>query len=582
LSEQGCNYSFIHNLKEYFMKISKAFIPTLKEVPADANIPSHQLMLRAGLMRQLTAGVYSYLPLGLRAMTKAMNIVREEMNAIGGQELLLPALNPESLWIQSGRRHVPNFILSIKERDLVLAPTHEEVIGYIASMHIQSYKDLPQIWYQIQTKFRNEPRPRSGVLRGRQFIMKDAYSLDRSWEDLDKSYDAQGAAYKKIFQRCGISFFIVGASSGAMGGTGSQEFMIESEFGEDTTALCPACGYAANLEVATSTMPKGNRVENSEPLKELHTPHVKTIDQLIEFLKIEPSRFAKSLVYRYDKKPLLILMMGNDQLNESKLTAALGGGDASPMGADELVSITGADGGSIGPIELKGFHIIADKRLEGANGLISGANRNDYHIANIDLTRDANVEGYYDLRSIESGEPCPKCSQPLKISHAIELGHIFKLGTKYSDTLNISYLDESGKAKPVIMGSYGIGMERIVACYIEQHHDKDGIVWNTALAPYQIHLIAVNMNSSDVVSASEKIYNQLTESGVEILFDDRMNITPGFKFKDADLLGMPFQVIVGDKGLKNGQIEIKRRKTGERSLVKLEEAVAEIKKILVE
>ena len=538
-------------------------------------------MLRAGFMRQLTAGVYSYLPLGLRAITNAMKSVREEMNAIGGQELLLPALNPESLWIQSGRRNVPNFILSIKERDLVLAPTHEEVIGYIAKMHIQSYKDLPQTWYQIQTKFRNEPRPRSGVLRGRQFIMKDSYSLDRSWEDLDHSYEAHAEAYRKIFGRCGLKFFIVGASSGAMGGTGSQEFMIESEFGEDTTALCDQCGYAANLEVAASNLPKVSRVETGE-LKELYTPNVKTIDQLVEFLKIDQSQFAKSLVYRHNGKPLLILMMGNDQLNESKLTAALGGGDASPMGAEELLALTGADGGSIGPINLNGFKIIADKRLEGVNGLISGANRNDYHIANINLVRDAKVEGYYDLRSIEAGEPCPKCLAPLKISNAIELGHIFKLGTKYSDALNITYLDEGGKANPVIMGSYGIGMERIVACYIEQNHDKDGIIWNKALAPYQIHLIAVNVNSKDVIAASDRIYNQLCSAGVEVLFDDRANITPGFKFKDADLLGMPLHVIVGDKGLKNGQIEIKRRRTGERILVKLEDAVAEIQKLLAE
>ena len=275
-------------------------------------------------------------------------------------------------------------------------------------------------------------------------------------------------------------------------------------------------------------------------------------------------------------------MMGNDQLNESKLTAALDGGDALPMDAEELLALTGADGGSIGPINLKGFRIIADKRLEGCNGLISGANRNDYHIANIDLARDAKVDGYYDLRSIEAGEPCPKCSAALKISNAIELGHIFKLGTKYSDTLNITYLDENGQAQPVIMGSYGIGMERIVACYIEQNHDKDGIVWNKALAPYKIHLIAVNMNSSDVVTASERIYKQLTDDGVDVLFDDRANITPGFKFKDADLLGMPFQIIVGDKGLKNGQVEIKRRSTGERIMMKLEDANGEINKLLAE
>jgi prolyl-tRNA synthetase len=564
------------------MRLSKAFVPTLKEVPADATIPSHKLMLRAGFMRQLTSGVYSYLPLGYRVMMKAMNIVREEMNAIGGQEFLLPALNPESLWIQSGRRSVPNFILSIKERDLVLAPTHEEVIGYIASMHIQSYKDLPQTWFQIQTKFRNEPRPRSGVLRGRQFIMKDSYSLDRSWEDLDKSYETHAEAYKKIFTRCGIKYFVVGASSGAMGGTGSQEFMIESEFGEDTTALCPKCGYAANMEVATSKVSAVGCVENNEPMKDIHTPNVKTIDELVAFLKVDHSRFAKSLVYRHDKKPLLILMMGNDQLNESKLTAALGSANFSPIGAEELVALTGADGGSIGPVNLKGFRIIADKRLEGANGLISGANRNDYHIANIDLKRDAIIDGYFDLRTIEAGEPCPKCSSTLKISNAIELGHIFKLGTKYSDSLNIAYLDESGKSQPVIMGSYGIGMERIVACYIEQNNDKDGMIWNKALAPYLVHLIAVNTNSEEVLKESNKIYDQLLAAGVDVLFDDRSNMSPGFKFKDADLLGMPFHVIIGDKGLKNGQIEIKRRKTGERIMIKLEDAIPEIQKFLQE
>ena len=564
------------------MRLSKAFVPTLKEVPADATIPSHKLMLRAGFMRQLTSGVYSYLPLGYRAMMKAMNIVREEMNAIGGQELLLPALNPESLWVQSGRRNIPNFILSIKERDLVLAPTHEEVIGYIASLHIQSYKDLPQIWYQIQTKFRNEPRPRSGVLRGRQFIMKDAYSLDRSWEDLDKSYDSQAEAYKKIFTRCGIKFFIVGASSGAMGGTGSQEFMIESEFGEDTTALCPTCGYAANLEVAASSVAKVGRVESSEPLKDIHTPNIKTINDLVEFLKVDQSRLAKSLVYRHNGKPLLILMMGNDQLNESKLTAALDGGEFAPIGAEDLLALTGADGGSIGPVNLKGFRIIADNRMKGANGLIRAPNRNDYHIAKIDLARDAKIDAYFDLRSIEEGEPCPKCTAPLKISNAIELGHIFKLGTKYSDSLNITYLDENGQAKPVIMGSYGIGIERIVACYIEQNNDKDGIIWNKSLAPYEVHLIAVNMNSKDVETASNQIYDRMIDAQIEVLFDDRANMSPGFKFKDADLLGMPFHVIVGDKGLKNGQVEIKRRRTGERIMVKLEDAISEVQKLLAE
>ncbi len=564
------------------MRFSKAFIPTQKEIRADATIPSHQLMLRAGLMRQLTAGVYVYLPLGYKAMLKAMEIVRQEMNAIGGQEFHLPALNPESLWIQTGRRDIPNFILSIKERDLVLAPTHEEVIAWIASLHIQSYKDLPQIWYQIQTKFRNEPRPRSGVLRGRQFIMKDSYSLDASWEGLDKSYDLHAEAYRNSFTRCGIKFFVVGASSGAMGGTGSQEFMVESPFGEDTVALCDQCGYAANLEIAASALPKAPRREENGPVVEVHTPNVRTIDQLAEFLKVPHERLAKSVVYRHNGSPVLIMMVGNDQLNESKLLSALGGGEASPMNAEDLKGLTGADGGSIGPVDLRGFRIIADKRLEGANGLISGANRNDYHLTNIDMQRDVTLEGYYDLRTVVAGEACTKCSSALKVSNAIELGHIFKLGTKYSEALNVSFLDEGGTAKPVIMGSYGIGIERIVACAIEQGHDANGIVWDKALAPYPVHVIAVNMNSKEVVLAANQVYNSLTGAGIEALFDDRASVSPGFKFKDADLLGMPFQVIVGEKGLKNGQFEIKRRKSGERMMIAKEELVATVEGLLRE
>jgi len=562
------------------MRLSKAFIPTLKEIPSDAVIPSHQLMLRAGLMRQLTAGVYAFLPLGYRAMLRATQIVREEMNAIGGQEFHLPALNPESLWIQTGRRNIPNFILSVKERDLVLAPTHEEVIAWIAAMHIQSYKDLPQIWYQIQTKFRNEPRPRSGVLRGRQFVMKDSYTLDTSYDGLDIGYDSHAQAYRNIFTRCGLKFFVVGASSGAMGGTGSQEFMVESESGEDTVVLCPKCGYAANLEVAASGIAKVSRAGDNKPLEEIHTPNVKTIDELAAFLKVDHTRLAKSLVYRHNGKPLLILMTGNDQLNESKLGAALGGGEFRAMEAEELKSLTGADGGSIGPVGLKGFRIIADERLEGANNLISGANRNDYHLGNLDLIRDTTIDGYFDLRTVETGETCTTCASPLKIANAIELGHIFKLGTKYSEALNASYLDENGQSKPVVMGSYGIGIERIIACAIEQSRDANGIIWDKALAPYQIHLIAINMSNKDIVLASNEIYRLLNEAALETLFDERANVSPGFKFKDADLLGMPIQVIVGEKGLKNNQVEIKVRRTGERSMIAREELLSTLKAML--
>jgi prolyl-tRNA synthetase len=562
------------------MKLNEAFIPTLKEVPSDAIIPSHRLMIRAGLMRQLTAGVYAYLPLGWRSMMKAMNIVRQEMDAIGAQEFYLPALNPESLWVQTGRRNIPNFIFSIKERELVLAPTHEEVIGWLAASHIQSYKDLPQTWYQIQTKFRNEPRPRSGVLRGRQFTMKDSYSLDRTWEDLDVSYEKHKKAYQKIFNRCGLKFFIVGAFSGAMGGTGSQEFMIESEYGEDTVVLCQQCGYAVNTEIATSAIPPKERLATSEELKEIHTPNVRTIDELVEFLKLDHTYFAKSLVYRHNGQPVLILMTGNDQLNESKLSAALGGGEISTIEPEELKALTGADAGSIGPINLKGFKIIADKRLTHANGLISGANKNDYHIANIDLDRDVHIDGYYDLRTVETGEPCPQCGASLKISNSIELGHIFKLGTKYSDALNITYLDEHGKSKPVIMGSYGIGIERILACYIEQNNDKDGIIWNKALAPYLVHIIALNIKHQETKEFCDELYAQCWQKNIETLYDDRDSVSPGFKFKDADLLGMPVQVIVGEKGLKQGQVEIKNRRTGERISVSKNEVLTSLQSIL--
>jgi len=564
------------------MRLSKSFVPTLKEIPSDATIPSHQLMLRAGLMRQLTAGVYAFLPLGYRAVLKASQIVREEMNAIGAQEFHLPALNPESLWVQSGRRAIPNFILSIKERDLVLAPTHEEVISWIASSGIQSYKDLPQVWYQIQMKFRNEPRPRSGVLRGRQFLMKDSYTLDSTWDGLDKSYDAHLEAYKKIFTRCGLKFFVVGASSGAMGGTGSQEFMIEAAHGEDTVAVAEKSGYAANLEIARSDVPKIGRLASNEKVSEIYTPNVRTIKQLMEFLKVDHSRLAKSLVYRHNGKPLLILMVGNDQLNESKLVSAVGGGTFEPIESEELKRLTGADAGSIGPIGLDGFRIIADRRLEDANGLVSGANKNDYHILNIDLKRDVEVDGYFDLRTIEPGEPAPGTTEPLKIINGIELGHIFKLGTKYSESLNVRFLDENGELKPVIMGSYGIGIERIIACHIEQNRDENGIMWDKSLAPYHVHVIPVNMNSKETVLQSNQVYRRFVEAGVETMFDDRENLSAGFKFKDADLIGMPFQVIVGEKGLKNGQVEVKRRRTGERLMVPIESVVSEVQRLLRE
>ncbi len=549
------------------MRLSKSFVPTLKEVPSDAVIPSHRLMLRAGLMRQLGSGIFSFLPLGYKIMKKTMNLIREEMDAIGGQEFHLPALNPIEIWEKTGRVEAFGDILfHIKNRPLVLAPTHEEIMGWIAANHIESYKDLPQIWYQIQTKFRNEPRPRSGVLRGRQFVMKDSYSLDTTWDGLDKSYDAHAEAYKNIFKRAGLKFFIVGASSGAMGGTGSQEFMVESPSGEDTCAICEKCGYAANIEVATSNVKNTPRLNENLSLKEIPTPGVKTIDELIDFLKVNESILAKSLVYMVDKTPYLILMMGNDQLNETKIQSILGP-NARPVPQDELAELTGADAGSIGPIGLKGFKILADKRLENANGLISGSNKNDFHIGNIDLNRDVKIDGFYDMRTVGAGEPCPSCNEQLRVVNAIELGHIFKLGTKYADSLDATYLDENGVAKSIVMGSYGIGVERIIACSIEQNHDNFGIIWNKELAPYEVHLVLVNSNVDNVIETAEKIYTDLEKSGIDVLFDDRKNVSPGFKFKDADLIGIPIQVIVGEKNVVNNKVEIKERTNGNRQVI---------------
>lgn len=562
------------------MRLSKSFVPTLKEIPSDALIPSHQLMLRAGMIRPLGAGVYSFLPLGYKLLKKVIEIIRDEMDEIGGQEFHLPALNPIELWEETDRvKAFGDTMFHLKNRPLVLAPTHEEVICHIAKNHIRSYRDLPQIWYQIQTKFRNEPRPRSGVIRGRQFLMKDSYSLDASWDGLDKSYDLHAEAYRKIFTRVGLKFFIVGASSGAMGGSASQEFMVESGAGEDTCAVCDKCGYAANIEVASSRMPGPASDVSGNAIEEVHTPNVRTIDELKAFLGVEESSLAKSLVYIKEKQPFLILMVGNDQLNESKLQAVLGP-DIRPSHPDELKALTGADGGSIGPIGLNGFSIIADKRLEGAVNLISGANKNDYHIRNIDLKRDVKVDSYHDLRTVHEGEPCPKCSEPLRVVRAIELGHIFKLGTKYADAMHASFLEESGKEKPIIMGSYGIGVERIIACHIEQNHDKSGIIWGKALCPYHVHLVLVNSNNEKVVSVAEQLYERLGESLIDVLYDDRGDVSPGFKFKDADLLGMPLQVIVGEKNVANGKVEIKDRATGNREVIEIGKLVGYVEKWL--
>lgn len=561
------------------MRLTKAFIPTLKEVPADAVIPSHILMIRAGLIRMVSAGIYSFLPIGYKMVKKVSDIIREEMDAIGGQEFHLPALNPKEIWEQTKRVEAfGDTMFHIKNRDYVLAPTHEEIMAFHAKGVLKSYKDLPQIWYQIQTKFRNEPRPRSGVIRGRQFLMKDAYSFDVSNEALDKSYELHDQAYRKIFDRCGLKYFIVGASSGAMGGSKSEEFMVKSDAGEDTVAYCEKCGYAANVEVAQSIVDVVTRSDESKQLEEISTPNVKSIDELCEFLNINERETAKSRIYIHDGKPVLILMSGNDDVNETKLESVLGG-NVRPGHPEELKEITGADAGSIGPIGFK-HRIIADLRLQDANNLYSGANKNDFHIGGIDMKRDVPTVEYFDLRTVESGEKCIQCGESIDVFKAIELGHIFKLGTKYTDALGVNYLDEHGKDHPVVMGSYGIGVERVIACYLEQNHDDKGIIWDKNFTPFHIHLIGLNLKNEEMYKAAGKIYDDLTEQGYEVLYDDRLDASAGFKFNDADLMGMPVQVVVGEKNYKNGNVEIKNRRTGEKEVIPLNSLHDKLKKLL--
>ncbi len=566
------------------MRLTEYFIPTLKEIPADAVIPSHRLMLRSGMIRLLSAGIYSFLPLGYRVVQKVTAIIREEMNRIGGMEFHLPALNPVDIWEETDRvQAFGDTMFHVKNRELVLAPTHEEIITSIARSFVRSYKEMPQIWYQIQTKFRNEPRPKSGVIRGRQFLMKDAYSLDNSWEGLDKSYEKHLEAYKRIYSRCGLHFFIVGASSGAMGGSGSQEFMVESDAGEDLCAFNLESGYAANIEIATSAVPAVSRLAENPEAEKFATPNAKSIDDLVEQFGIPEERCAKSLVYFADETPFLIFMVGNDQLNEEKLKIALKATNVRPAHDEELAGLTGADSGSIGPINLKStIAQIADKRLEQANGMVSGANENGFHYKNIDLSRDANISAFHDLRTVLEGEPDIISGKPLSVKKAIEVGHIFKLGTKYSNSMKAMFLDDKGEEHPIIMGSYGIGVERIIACHIEQRHDADGIKWHPSIAPFQIQITAIKIENEEVRAECESLYASLSGAGYDVLFDDRAGVSPGFKFKDADLLGFPLNVIVGEKHLKEGNVEIKIRETGDRKVVKKEEAVAVCKELLTE
>jgi prolyl-tRNA synthetase len=540
------------------MRLAKSLVPTLREEPADAEALSHKLMLRAGLVRQLAAGIYVYLPIGHRVHEKVCDIIREEMNAIGGQEITMPVLQPAELWQKSGRWDGIPEMFKLQDRwgrDMVLGMTHEEVIAWMAAREIRSYRDLPQIWYQIQTKERDEARPRSGVLRTREFVMKDSYTLDPDVAALDRSYALHAQAYHRIFKRCGLRYYVAESDPGMMGGLGSEEFQAPCAAGEDEIALCAGCGYAANAEIARGVpaapaFPGGAR-------EEVATPNVKTIAEVSAFLKIDPRTTIKSLLYVGKRTgPVLALLRGDHALHERKLARALEGDEIRPAHAEEMRQHLGAVAGSVGPLDVR-VPILADEALREGTYVV-GANREGHHVRGVSPGRDFQAR-FVDLHTVAAGEACPKCGKPLAVEKVIEVGNIFKLGTKYSAALGALYLDESGKEQPVVMGSYGIGPARIAATAIEQNADADGIVWPAAIAPFHVHIVLVSLRDAGQVAAAEEIYAACRAAGLDAVLDDR-DERPGVKFKDADLLGVPVRVTVGNALAKEGIVEIKERR----------------------
>ena len=560
------------------MRWKGSLIPTLREDPADAEAVSHRLMVRAGLVRQLAAGIYVYLPLGLRVLDKVNAVIREEMNRIGGQEITMPVLLPAEIWQQSGRWDaIGAEMFRLKDRygrDMCLGMTHEEVIAWIASKEIRSYRDLPQIWYQIQTKERDEARPRSGVLRTREFLMKDSYTLDPDAEALDRSYRAHHEAYCKIFERCGVRYIVVDSDPGMMGGSGSHEFMAPSAAGEDDVALCAACGYAANVELARG-IPVMPAAPWSTPA-EVATPNARTIQEVSAQLGIDPALTIKSLVFIGPAGPLLALVRGDHALHERKLARALGG-EARPAHPEEVRGALGIAPGSIGPVKAPaGVRVLADLSLQGGRYVV-GANREGFHLTGVAPGADFAAE-FVDLQVALPGEACPRCSKPLTVERVIEIGNIFKLGTTYSVGLGAMYLDEQGQQKPIVMGSYGIGPARICAAAVEQRHDADGIVWPWTLAPFQVHLVPIVGKDGAQLAAAETLYTQLREAGFEVLMDDR-DERAGVKFKDADLLGCPIRVTVGQGLVKDGVVEVRERATREERKVSMGEVLATVREI---
>ena len=562
------------------MRWTQTLIPTLKETPAEAEIVSHKLLLRAGLIRKLAGGLYTFLPLGLRALRKVEQIVREEMNRAGALELLMPALQPPDIWQKSGRYESARDVLfKVRDRakkEWLLGPTHEEVITTLAAGEINSYKQMPKNFYQIQTKFRDEIRPRFGLMRAKEFIMKDAYSFDATDEAAQASYRKMYDAYARIFQRCGLKAMAVEADTGVMGGKFSHEFMVPAATGENEVVFCDGCGYAANVEKATSAAPKGEGRRAEGGGERFATPGVVTIDALSKPpYGVAADRQIKTLVYLAEGKIVLILLRGDDQLNEAKLISTLGTANLRPAEAEEIFTALGAHPGSLGAVGVTHLPVYADERLRDAADMTTGANADGFHVRNVAIGRDIQVAHWADLRLVAAGEACHQCGQPLKVQRAIEVGHVFKLGTKYSQALNALFLDESGKQQPCIMGCYGIGVTRTMQAIIEQSNDANGIIWPISVAPYTVCITPLaTAPESAVMQQAEKLYAELTAKGVDVIIDDR-NDRPGVKFKDSELVGFPIRIGIGEKSLAKGEVEVKPR-AGALILVKAEEAVEKV------
>jgi len=567
------------------MRYSQYFIPTVKETPADAEVVSHQLMLRAGMVRKVAAGIYSYLPLGLRSIRKVENIVREEMDRAGAIEILMPMVTPAELWQESGRwEQYGKELLRIKDRKdngFCLGPTHEEVVTDIVRREVRSYRQMPLNLYQIQTKFRDEIRPRFGLMRGREFIMKDAYSFDADEKGADASYEKMYQAYRRIFERCGLKFRAVEADTGSIGGNWSHEFMVLAESGEDAIVSCNSCDYAANVEKAESRLVESPEHCEARPLEKVHTPARKSIQEVSDFLQIPAAATVKMLVVMADNKPIAVLLRGDHDLNEIKLKKVIGCAELE-MATDEVIAkATNAPVGFLGPIGQK-IRTIADMTVKGMKNFVCGANEIDFHLKNVNHDRDFSVAEYADIRNVTHGDPCPRCSGGiLEMWRGIEVGHVFKLGMKYSKALNATFLDPDGKEQIVFMGCYGIGIGRTVASCIEQNHDQNGIIFPIPIAPFQCIISALNPKDDAVRGAAEDIYAKLLHLGVEVLYDDR-DERPGVKFKDADLIGIPLRIVVGAKNLVEGKVELKERRSGDMELLSIEEAVSRVDSIVHE